>query len=317
MNEVYQARLNGRSSEKDIIVNDMKKMFNGGVSHRILDVEDLNKEVHTLDFVILDKDYASKKSFGDTNRKFYVLKPGQYVESGWSILDLYDSDWLVMNASNLVDVVYKGVLYRKNATIKVKQPNGLYKILPACVYGTDSRQGQEDFHRITLPSASLEINVPITADTSHIKRDEHIILDDIWWLVLRVDKYSEPNVLRIYVEEALSPRDVDIEIDDGMPLPVPDPDPDSDPVVLDPEIEGVDETFINTPQTFSLINYTEPYTWVISRNPGMVNIVENIPDGNITLVVPYRAGISGRSFTLQAISGELVLAQKVVTVKSM
>lgn len=150
--------------------------------------------------------------------KYAVPHPDDHIISGTMFFGLYEVDWLVGAETGLGDVHQQIVLQKLNEMISFKNTAGNVIALPAVVNGVSRvGDGVEALNLITIPDELVKIRLQENITTRSIKRGLRVKIANKMYEIMKIDPYTDENVLNIIAREDL------IEPGDDFEEPVAPP----------------------------------------------------------------------------------------------
>lgn len=136
--------------------------------------------------------------------KYAVPHPDDKVISGTMFFGLYEVDWLVGATTGLGDIHDQIVLQKLNEMISFKNAVGETIALPAVVNGVSRvADGVEALNLLTIPDELVKIRVQENITTRSITRGLRVKIANKMYEVMKIDPYTDENVLNIIAREDL------------------------------------------------------------------------------------------------------------------
>lgn len=214
MNELYQARLNGKGDGvRDRKIQNMKegiaRDFVLDPSFYILTAQEPDAaetttkriQIHTASFLSgTDPSKATYRSF--------TLHPEETIEQGTILFDFDSQDWLVLLKGSISEVHQKGVIQRINYVVKWMDGNQIKE--NSVIVSNYSRgfNGVDDNFYIQLPENRLEFILPKNETTKTLKRNTRLMVNGTPYEILKVDDYANTGLIILSLtEDQIGPND--------------------------------------------------------------------------------------------------------------
>lgn len=150
--------------------------------------------------------------------KYAVPHPDDKIISGTMLFGLYEVDWLVGATTGLGDVHDQIVLQKLNEMISFKNTAGNTIAVPAVVNGVSRvGDGVEVLNLMTIPDELVKIRLQENITTRSIKRGLRVKIANKMYEIMKIDPYTDENVLNIIAREDL------IEPGDNFDTPITPP----------------------------------------------------------------------------------------------
>ena len=131
----------------------------------------------------------------------FVSYPGEEIKPGTFFENILGDEYMVLSASNMNDIVYRGIMQKVNNLFKWVYGGTLYENFAIISSISMIRDGISEDRVMTLPEDALSISVPQNEVTDTIGRDMRFIVGKYTYKVTKVDRYTNPFLAYIIAYE--------------------------------------------------------------------------------------------------------------------
>ncbi len=152
---------------------------------------------------VVNADYVVHLNHARIKSRYFVAHPDDFIHTGTILFDLYNSDWMVTASANLTEIVDRGMMQKINYNAKWVEAGILKENLALVTSVAQRSDGTDSNHYLTMPEDAILIHIPKSEKTKSLKRDIRFMVEQIPYVVTRVDRYTDENLIFLTAVEDL------------------------------------------------------------------------------------------------------------------